>query len=62
LLVNQGGVLTFDRAGISQDDQPYFQINDDITLSGSVANADISTLHAQYASFYDFDELGFDRF
>jgi len=58
LLVNQGGVLTFDRAGISQDDQPYFQINDDITLSGSVANADISTLHAQYASFYDFDELG----
>lgn len=58
LLMNQGGTITFDRSAVTSDDQVYFTINDDITLTGSVANTDIASIHAQYASFFDFDELG----
>jgi len=42
---------------MSSDDQAYFQINDDDTTTNS-GDADVASLHAQYASFFDFDELG----
>ncbi len=59
LIVNQGGTLTFDKDAINQDDQPYYQVNDDFTVANG-GNVDISQLHAQYASFFDFDEIGYN--
>jgi len=52
LAVNQGGVITFNEAEINQDDQAYQK------LTGDGTEVTLSNYPAQYASFFDFDELG----
>jgi len=53
LAVNQGGVITFNEEKINSDDQAYQKLTGD----GTEVIA-LSDYPAQYASFFDFDELG----
>ena len=57
LAISQSGNFNFDTSSANSDDQAYYTIlNEDITSKQS--NVALSSIPVQYASFFDFDEVG----
>jgi len=57
LAISQSGEFNFDTSTANTDDQAYYTIlNEDVT--SKQPNAALSSIPAQYVSFFDFDEVG----
>jgi hypothetical protein len=56
LAINEAGTINFNNAAANSADSAYYLVLDDQASSNS--NQPLSALDAQFASFFDFDELG----
>jgi len=57
LAINQEGSFNFDTSSLDSDNQAYFTILGEDTISKK-SEVSLSSIPALYASFFDFDEVG----